>query len=579
MTGLDILYPEDPEPEYVSINEDNVAVITLQENNGIALIDLASGEVTSSFNAGEVTVDQIDTVEDSVIMQTDSSTLLREPDGVAWIGTEYYATANEGDMDGGSRGFTIFSASDDSIVYDSGNEMEHMAARLGHYPDERSENKGNEPENVLYSEFDNGSKYLFVLSERSSLIFVYDVADPTSPSLLQILPCTKAPEGVVAIPSRNLLAVASEEDARDDKIRASVAIYELSDMDPIYPSIVSEARDDGTYIPFAALSGLSSAVGNNDMLYTVEDSFFKQNRVLAIDTSSYPATIVSEMRITDSDEVMKVCLEAAGADASSMINEDMTVNIDPEGISAFDGGFWIVSEGAGTVGDEDRPFESPNMLLKLDEEALISECITLPSDFPTQVRYGFEGVAHDGDYIAIAIQRAWGDEEYPRIAFYNQETEEWKYVFYPIDDAESQYGGWVGLSDITNVGEGEYLVLERDNQGGPDAAIKRIYHIDVGVYAFSDGTVVKKELVKDIMDDLKKGNGSVIEKVEGMAVTSNGDIWIKSDNDGVDDNSGEQILMKVGEYEMPENEEGSFSNLGKTSSLFLKSTKLAMIAL
>jgi hypothetical protein len=29
-------------------------------------------------------------------MQSDSATLLREPDGVAWIGTEYYATANEG---------------------------------------------------------------------------------------------------------------------------------------------------------------------------------------------------------------------------------------------------------------------------------------------------------------------------------------------------------------------------------------------------------------------------------------------------------------------------------------------------
>lgn len=96
MTGLDILYPEDPEPEYVSINKDNIAVVTLQENNGIALIDLASGEVTASFNAGEVSVDQIDLVEDSVITQTESATLLREPDGVSWIGTEYYATANEG---------------------------------------------------------------------------------------------------------------------------------------------------------------------------------------------------------------------------------------------------------------------------------------------------------------------------------------------------------------------------------------------------------------------------------------------------------------------------------------------------
>jgi DNA-binding beta-propeller fold protein YncE len=96
MTGLDILYPEDPEPEYVSINADNIAVVTMQENNGMALIDLASGEVTASFNAGEVGIDQIDTVEGSVIMQTDSATLLREPDGIAWIGTEYYATANEG---------------------------------------------------------------------------------------------------------------------------------------------------------------------------------------------------------------------------------------------------------------------------------------------------------------------------------------------------------------------------------------------------------------------------------------------------------------------------------------------------
>lgn len=96
MTGLDILYPEDPEPEYVSINSDNIAVVTMQENNGIALIDLASGEVTASFNAGDVDIDQIDTVGDSIIMQTDSATLLREPDGITWIGTEYYATANEG---------------------------------------------------------------------------------------------------------------------------------------------------------------------------------------------------------------------------------------------------------------------------------------------------------------------------------------------------------------------------------------------------------------------------------------------------------------------------------------------------
>jgi hypothetical protein len=30
-----MLYPTDPEPEYVSINDNNVAVVTLQENNHI----------------------------------------------------------------------------------------------------------------------------------------------------------------------------------------------------------------------------------------------------------------------------------------------------------------------------------------------------------------------------------------------------------------------------------------------------------------------------------------------------------------------------------------------------------------
>ena len=94
LTNLpNILYPEDPEPEYVAINEDNIAVVTLQENNGLVLVDLEKGEVLKSFNAGSASLDQIDTIEDAIINQVDSDTILREPDGVTWIGTEYFATA------------------------------------------------------------------------------------------------------------------------------------------------------------------------------------------------------------------------------------------------------------------------------------------------------------------------------------------------------------------------------------------------------------------------------------------------------------------------------------------------------
>ena len=194
----------------------------------------------------------------------------------------------------------------------------------------------------------------------------------------------------------------------------------------------------------------------------------------------------------------------------------------------------------------------PNLLLRLDEKAAITECHLLPDTFPAQVRFGFEGVAEDGDNVVITVQRAWGGEANPRLAIYNQATDTWKYAFYPLDAVESQFGGWVGLSDIAPIGEGQFLVLERDNQGGPDAAIKRIYQINLGDFSFEDGSTVEKVLVRDLMEDLQSTKGGIFEKVEGLAVTSSGSMWINSDNDGVDDSAGEQLFMNVGEFTMTE---------------------------
>lgn len=44
-------------------------------------------------------------------------------------------------------------------------------------------------------------------------------------------------------------------------------------------------------------------------------------------------------------------------------------------------------------------------------------------------------------------------------------------MYYPLDAVKSVYGGWVGLSDIAPTGAGNFLLVERDNQGewtGPD---------------------------------------------------------------------------------------------------------------
>jgi hypothetical protein len=105
MTGLAAVAPEDPEPEFVDVNAANVAAVTLQENNHVVLIDLASGKVTGHFAAGAVDLDRIDADDDKVIAATGARQgVLREPDAIGWL-SDRLVTANEGDYEGGSRGF------------------------------------------------------------------------------------------------------------------------------------------------------------------------------------------------------------------------------------------------------------------------------------------------------------------------------------------------------------------------------------------------------------------------------------------------------------------------------------------
>ena len=88
-------------------------------------------------------------------------------------------------------------------------------------------------------------------------------------------------------------------------------------------------------------------------------------------------------------------------------------------------------------------------------------------------------------------------------------------------------------------------MLERDNQGGPDAVIKKISSISLGeLDSVVDGSVVTKSFVRDVLDETKAFGGAAYEKWEGMAFL-NGDVWIANDNDAVSDNTGEtQVSMK-----------------------------------
>ncbi len=557
LTNLAMLYPTDPEPEYVSINDNNVAVVTLQENNHLVLVDLATGKVTRDFAAGQVSLTQIDLTDErpnQVNLTENLSNRLREPDGVTWVSTSQFVTANEGDLDGGSRGFTLFNT-DGSVAYDAGNTMEHLMARIGHTNDKRSDAKGNEPENVAAGRFDR-TDYLFVASERSSVLAVYDLSSANQPTLKQVLPSAQAPEGVLTIPSRNLVITASEETdpvVGKPSIFAALNIYQYQKAASSYPTIESVNRTDGTPIPWSALSGLAAAP-TGSLLYAIDDAFFKGNRIFEIDTSVTPAKLQREIRITDPNGLIAALATSLPDTASStafddtdlpaLVNTaDQSVNIDPEGIAiasaTYGGGFWIASEGA--LG------KSANLIFKVSATGVIENIIQLPADVNAkQTSNGFEGIAEADGKLVVAFQLPWtGDmANHARIGVYDLTTQTWSFMFYPLDVVTSANGGWVGLSEIMALGNNRFAVIERDNQAGPDATIKKIYRIDLTGKV--DGNVLSKTLVRDVLPDLRATRGHVLEKIEGLARLADGNVYLVNDNDGLDKGNGETQLIKLG---------------------------------
>jgi hypothetical protein len=388
-------------------------------------------------------------------------------------------------------------------------------------------------------------------------VAVYDMSQPTAPAYKQALPGALSPEGLLTIPARGLMVSASEVDDRSLPARSALNLYSYQKAAARYPTVQSADRADGKPIPWAALSGMVAATSGNTV-YAVDDSFFRANRIFTLDVGVTPAVIRSELRITDANDVLKTfgaTLPAAAdnqafdqADVTAMINPDKTVNLDPEGISlASAGGFWIASEGAGsrTAYETGRNITSANLLLRVSATGVIEEVVALPDAVNAlQARYGFEGVAESNGKLVVAMQRPWLGESMPRIAVYDLTARTWQFHYYPLDPATSPNGGWVGLSEITALGSNRFLVVERDNQNGPDARIKRLYRIDLS--AVADGGTLRKTLVRDLVADLRATKGPVLEKIEGLAVLSSGEVMFVTDNDGVNDNSGETQLVRLG---------------------------------
>jgi hypothetical protein len=285
-------------------------------------------------------------------------------------------------------------------------------------------------------------------------------------------------------------------------------------------------------IGWVALSALAADRQDPKRLYTAHDSYLQQSRIYVMDATKRPA------RITD-----EIILKRNGA----------TVDYDIEGLAQrANGGFWVASEGSGN-----GAAGSPNLLVEVTAQGKVIREIPLPEEVAQLKRSnGYEGVAVTGagkrEQVYLAFQREWTADPlgYARIGRYTPSSNEWRFFYYPLDAVESPAGGWVGLSEIVALDDDQLLILERDNQAGPDARIKRLYRVHIGgVEPAAQGAsipMLTKTLARDLIPDLAAPHGWLQEKVEGVAVAKDGWVYIVTDNDGVDGNTGETQFIRIG---------------------------------
>ncbi|MBK7006323.1 MAG: esterase-like activity of phytase family protein [Burkholderiales bacterium] len=252
---------------------------------------------------------EIDTRRDGVIAPKDAlQGVLREPDAVAWLDDTRFVTANEGDYQGGSRGFSIWNV-DGKVEYDSGAFLDHEAIRLGHYPEKRSGAKGNEPEGAEVGVFGK-DRLIFIGSERSSLVSVWQTGPWQSAAPQSLVGPRPLPQRAVAQPT----------------VRPGVSIYARTAAQPVYPTLMSSDSASGTPIAWGAISGLTADRQRTNTLWAVTDSAYAHARILKIDTSLTPAMVTDELVVR--------------------ANGKPVPGLDAEGVAQReDGSFWIASEG------------------------------------------------------------------------------------------------------------------------------------------------------------------------------------------------------------------------------------------
>lgn len=548
-----LLYPDDAQPEHVA-RRGSRAAVTLQENNGVAVIDLStpSAPTAEVFSTGIVETRRADLLDDATInfgqfypddaLAAQPQAGTRIPDGIAWNDEgSVLLTANEGELAfTGGRGWTVWT-SNGGLLWDDEGSLEATAVTRAQYPDGRSDAKGIETEGVTTGVFD-GKEFAFVTSERGSFVAVYRLNANGKPHFVQLLPTGIGPESVLAIPSRDLVITANEGDEGDGTISIFKGIAGIWDGTREQPQLESSFRN-----PWGALSGFAADLQHNRRLFAVPDNALPSS-VFEILFSGSQARVRTLLDITKDGAPKRYDLEGIAIDTSIQAPR-------------WRAGFWLAHEG-NALCDPDE-FE-PNLLIQIDSWGRVIKEIPLPDVIEpavpcipsgnTQVRppgtiasNGFEGVAvsSNGRYLVVAIQRPFTGEApssgatHTRIGKYDLRTGAWSFYAYPLFVSAS---ATIGLSEITllntnQFGEDVYAVIERDNRYGARATFKRVYKFILPTASCAagatitdcatSGALISKTLFEDILEQFFP-----YEKVESLAITRHGDVWVGLDNDG-----------------------------------------------
>jgi len=232
---------------------------------------------------------------------------------------------------------------------------------------------------------------------------------------------------------------------------------------------------------------------------------------------------------------------------------------DVEGLQALaDGGFWLAVEGSSGPA---------NALVRIDASGEVVETVSLPAEVAAHVRnWGFEGVTITGEgtgdeALWVAIQRPlWVDpsvgagslELYEgnvaRIGRYDVSGGTW--AFFGIElESTSADGDWIGLSEITAIDDDTLALIERDKLNGPDAALKTVITVEVPDELPGEGElpILEKSLAIDVLPALQAVNGWTQEKLEGFTIGIDRQVYAVTDNDGVDDATGETVFLRLGD--------------------------------